>query len=560
MFPTTLAAMGVEIEGDQLGLGVNLFSEKKTLIEQNGFDVMTAEFNKGSQFMEGLAGIDMENEELMKAEGWIPGAITDVTDYSPESETITVSVDEIVNVPDVEKVTLSLTDETGKSLQESEMELNADRSYSAEVSIKDLPDHEGTITVSARSSDGEDYVLDVLDGDLTLQSHDDIIDYLTLLKQRDDIAILMSIYGEETYAIDGEIDNSLRKLGVKHSLCKYRDAGFYAVIDKDNEIDDLAEDCLFYDGTLSNGVSFSLSSIPDGYEGEFYIDIDGTDYGPLDGGDYSPKGFHIVVYSLDENRVLDNTVFDILDWSTPSCVISAEMSGKYAEICVSKIETDDDVTRFSARGEIWDDKTKEDPILFDLTGNSADKLSARVKTKNIDTENCYLRIYLKNGKTLVENLAIDWRGNLGLLKDSIVPYLDNIHDNYSDRLVVICSRDEASQGLSDEVIAAMGRLGMTKLNKDSYRHCYYYASVGKQRIEQIDGNRIEWIGNINGIELAISGESYDLGNYSSIKIQDSREYSLNERGLNIVVYDFEKQMVDDVVNFDLYLDSNRMRR
>jgi hypothetical protein len=33
MYPTTLAAMGVKIDGDRLGLGTNLFSDKKTLTE-----------------------------------------------------------------------------------------------------------------------------------------------------------------------------------------------------------------------------------------------------------------------------------------------------------------------------------------------------------------------------------------------------------------------------------------------------------------------------------------------------------------------------------------------
>ncbi len=41
LFPTTLAAMGCEIEGDRLGLGTNLFSERPTLIEEMGYD----EFN-----------------------------------------------------------------------------------------------------------------------------------------------------------------------------------------------------------------------------------------------------------------------------------------------------------------------------------------------------------------------------------------------------------------------------------------------------------------------------------------------------------------------------------
>ena len=50
MFPTTLAAMGVTIEGDRLGLGTNLFSGEKTLSEQYGHTQLDAELQKGSAF------------------------------------------------------------------------------------------------------------------------------------------------------------------------------------------------------------------------------------------------------------------------------------------------------------------------------------------------------------------------------------------------------------------------------------------------------------------------------------------------------------------------------
>lgn len=39
-YPTTLAALGVKIEGNKLGLGTNLFSEEKTLIEKMGRDYL----------------------------------------------------------------------------------------------------------------------------------------------------------------------------------------------------------------------------------------------------------------------------------------------------------------------------------------------------------------------------------------------------------------------------------------------------------------------------------------------------------------------------------------
>ena len=50
MFPTTLAAMGVQIEGNRLGLGVNLYSGEHTLLEEYGEDYLNIEFLKDSKF------------------------------------------------------------------------------------------------------------------------------------------------------------------------------------------------------------------------------------------------------------------------------------------------------------------------------------------------------------------------------------------------------------------------------------------------------------------------------------------------------------------------------
>lgn len=52
MFPSTLAALGVEIEGDKLGLGVNLFSNQLTLVEFLGADQLNLEIGMKSNFYE----------------------------------------------------------------------------------------------------------------------------------------------------------------------------------------------------------------------------------------------------------------------------------------------------------------------------------------------------------------------------------------------------------------------------------------------------------------------------------------------------------------------------
>jgi len=50
MYPTTLAALGVKIEGDRLALGTNLFSGKKTLTEEYGYEFLDDELLKYSVF------------------------------------------------------------------------------------------------------------------------------------------------------------------------------------------------------------------------------------------------------------------------------------------------------------------------------------------------------------------------------------------------------------------------------------------------------------------------------------------------------------------------------
>ena len=55
MFPTVLAAMGFEIEGERLALGTNIFSDKPTLCEEHGegkagFDWLESEVSKYSEY------------------------------------------------------------------------------------------------------------------------------------------------------------------------------------------------------------------------------------------------------------------------------------------------------------------------------------------------------------------------------------------------------------------------------------------------------------------------------------------------------------------------------
>lgn len=49
MFPTILASLGFQIEGDRLGIGTNLYSGKETVTEQMGMEKYRKEIAKNSR-------------------------------------------------------------------------------------------------------------------------------------------------------------------------------------------------------------------------------------------------------------------------------------------------------------------------------------------------------------------------------------------------------------------------------------------------------------------------------------------------------------------------------
>ena len=62
MYPTILAAMGAKIEGDRLGLGTNLFSDKQTLMEELGFKTLDNELQKTSNYY---------NQKILEEKEWV---------------------------------------------------------------------------------------------------------------------------------------------------------------------------------------------------------------------------------------------------------------------------------------------------------------------------------------------------------------------------------------------------------------------------------------------------------------------------------------------------------
>ena len=101
--PTTLAAMGVTIEGDRLGLGTNLYGTKDTLFETYGMEEFSSLLSKKSSFMQKLANINLYDEDLLRAQGLAPSAQIEITELDEENGSLSLAVHDFKNIH--EKIT-----------------------------------------------------------------------------------------------------------------------------------------------------------------------------------------------------------------------------------------------------------------------------------------------------------------------------------------------------------------------------------------------------------------------------------------------------------------------
>ena len=103
-FPTTLASLGVEIEGNRLGLGTNLFSHIPTLTERFGNDTISSELSKKSQLMEELTAEIRETNLKLEKEKEKGSATISATPYDNTTGQFEVTISDIKTDMDYQAV------------------------------------------------------------------------------------------------------------------------------------------------------------------------------------------------------------------------------------------------------------------------------------------------------------------------------------------------------------------------------------------------------------------------------------------------------------------------
>lgn len=136
----------------------------------------------------------------------------------------------------------------------------------------------------------------------------------------------------------------------------------------------------------------------------------------------------------------------------------------------------------------------------------------------------------------------------------IKTYLEMLRIVKQKYLIVISVKDTPGSLISKDVQNSLKRIGFTNFSSELWR--MYIGIVFKNSIKyNVAGDKVEdsvlYQGEINGTEVFVSSKSWRNGNVADIYIKNCN-YSLNKRGINIVVYDMDTKRLVDSVNYDAH--------
>lgn len=154
-------------------------------------------------------------------------------------------------------------------------------------------------------------------------------------------------------------------------------------------------------------------------------------------------------------------------------------------------------------------------------------------------------------KSIYETSNEDEESIVKINHDFMLEYLDALRNE--DYIVIFAVKDESSQAMTDEIVAKMNQLGLEKNLYTAGVHRSYIAVLDGYNLiyEDIGTDALTYDNKELEVALHVESANFDAGNYSVIQI-DGQDYSVNDCGLNIVVYDKKKGSVIDSVCFNTY--------
>ena len=305
-FPTTLAAMGVSIEGNRLGLGTNVFSGEETLLEKDGMQLINTEFSKKSDFLSALADVN-PNAEGMRNRGSAVGLDFHVDEVN--EDTLSVTCDDVYGINGtLNSLELFVQDSDGNQTSNI-MNYTGDGTFKAQITVLNGNMDSVYIGVDAHSTDNDkNSVTERIfeyNGNVRMFPTNDLTSFLNELDalDRNRHTILMNTQGIGVTNFSENEKILLGKLGAGNVASSDGKAAF-AVIDGNASYSKVSDDYLRESGTLSDGTPCVISSSSNSEQVSSILL--GDDY-----DDYSrqAEGINVVIWDKETQSVVCSTYY-----------------------------------------------------------------------------------------------------------------------------------------------------------------------------------------------------------------------------------------------------------
>ncbi|MBR5231556.1 MAG: sulfatase-like hydrolase/transferase [Clostridia bacterium] len=288
LFPTTLASMGVKIKGDRLGLGVNLFSGEKTLIEKYGFDTASAELRKNSPFMR-------EKSQVF---------VMELKRYNAQNNTMQLYVEGLQLVDD--SYVLVEAVQNGEAQILYQVQTNGKLTLTDTVKLPDAMRGDMELSVYCVDKEGNRTKGCGYKGH-PLALITDAGEYLNTLAQMKDCSVLMAVKDEAGENLTEAIWKKLQRLGLEKNLAGQYRASYCAVITTDGVEEKLAFEPVKLNGKLPDDVKYRLMSAGHDAGNRVSVKLDGDEYA------VDRRGINMVVYDHITQMVIDSLCIDSHD-------------------------------------------------------------------------------------------------------------------------------------------------------------------------------------------------------------------------------------------------------
>lgn len=400
-FPTALAAIGAEIDGDRLGLGTNLFSSEPTLIEQYGVDEINSELIKKSPFIERVESTGELSEKYKEKVGQTPKADVYMSVSGEEdSKDCSFHVTNICYMDEeLRGVYIDITENGSDSAQRVNLELGEDGDYYGTAALTEETLQSAAMSAEGIGESGTVYNLYSVSRHMTLCNSGNAVDYVKSLGLLHDCAVLISVRSGAYSGRTEELEEAFASIGLTHLPGKNQ--SYIALIENGNVIiDECSDEALSEQGSLMDGAEFSVYSAGKGAGDSTSISVDGKTLSKK----ALKKGFSIAVYDEITHEFADYFRYKT-NAAQPGAVISIgskiPLTDRYV-VTVASITGCDKKDRAAVsrvddvRVRVWSEDDPSYVETFSLTDVSAEvggdlkSFSERINLEHFKGKNVYI--------------------------------------------------------------------------------------------------------------------------------------------------------------------------